>query len=91
MKDVPLSDFLGAKSSHAKQKALAAALGITQSAISQMASSDRQVFVRVADDQVVGAYEIKAVPSGRHHPLPPPYLITSCSNDSCPAPEGAGA
>ncbi|AOX38032.1 hypothetical protein ACP0KH_11900 [Pseudomonas aeruginosa] len=70
MKDVPLSEFLGAKTFRAKQKEVAGALGITQSAVSQMARSGRRVFVRVIDGQVVGAFEIKAVPSNSRISLP---------------------
>ncbi|HFH4321032.1 Cro/CI family transcriptional regulator, partial [Pseudomonas aeruginosa] len=70
MKDVPLSEFLGTKTFRAKQKEVARALGITQSAVSQMARSGRRVFVRVIDGQVVGAFEIKAVPSNSRISLP---------------------
>lgn len=65
MADIPLRKFTEDKT----QAEAAKLIGVTQSALSQMLRSDRQIFVRVGKrGRVLGAYEIR--PVGPKKPAP---------------------
>jgi len=58
MKEIPLVKFLEGRS----QKEVAEKIGVTQSRVSQMLRSGKEVFVRVsANGRVLGAYEKRPV------------------------------
>lgn len=60
MADIPLREFAKDKT----QAAAAKKIGVTQSALSQMLRSDRQIFVRTdSRGRVLGAYEIRPIGS----------------------------
>ena len=60
MKSIPLSEYLA---DGGTQQALADALGIQQSAVSQMARSGRNIVVTIHDDGRIEANEIRPVPA----------------------------
>ncbi|TYO83346.1 XRE family transcriptional regulator [Pseudomonas sp. CK-NBRI-02] len=60
MKTIPLSEYL---EKHGTQAELAAALGINQSAVSQMVRAGRCVHVTICDDGRIEAYEQRPVPA----------------------------
>ena len=60
MKKIPLSKYLG---EHGTQAALAAALGVNQSAISQMVRAGRSIEITVYDDGRIEANEIRPIPA----------------------------
>ncbi|MCF7540615.1 Cro/CI family transcriptional regulator [Pseudomonas petrae] len=66
MKEVPLAEYL---SEHGSQPRLATALGITQSAVSQMLKSTRSIFVHVFDDGSLEAVEVKRIPNRPSKPV----------------------
>lgn len=66
MKEVPLAEYL---SEHGSQPRLATALGITQSAVSQMLKSSRSIFVHVFDDGSLEAVEVKRIPNRPSKPV----------------------
>lgn len=60
MKTVSLGEYL---SSHGTQSDLAKALGIQQSAISQMHRSNRTITITLLDDGSIQANEIRPIPA----------------------------
>jgi len=60
MKTVTLGEYL---SSHGTQSDLAKALGIQQSAVSQMFRSKRTITITLMDDGSVEANEIRPIPA----------------------------
>lgn len=60
MKTVTLGEYL---SSHGTQSDLAKALGIQQSAVSQMYRSKRTITINLMDDGTVEANEIRPIPA----------------------------
>ncbi|KJZ41604.1 Cro/CI family transcriptional regulator [Pseudomonas fluorescens] len=60
MKKIPLNEYLD---KHGTQAVLAAALGVNQSAISQMVRSGRNIEISLLDDGSVEANEIRPIPA----------------------------
>ncbi|MBC3410723.1 XRE family transcriptional regulator [Pseudomonas sp. SWRI51] len=60
MKTIPLTEYLEL---HGTQADLAAALGMNQSAVSQMVRAGRCVHVVIHDDGRIEAYEQRPVPA----------------------------
>ncbi len=60
MKKTPLSKYL---EEHGTQAALAAALGVNQSAISQMVRAGRSIEITLYDDGRIEANEIRPIPA----------------------------
>lgn len=60
MKKIPLSKYL---EEYGTQAALAAALGVNQSAISQMVRAGRSIEVTLYDDGRIEANEIRPIPA----------------------------
>ena len=60
MKTVSLGEYL---SSHGTQSDLAKALGIQQSAVSQMHRSNRTITITLLDDGSIQANEIRPIPA----------------------------
>lgn len=60
MKTVSLEEYL---SSHGTQSDLAKALGIQQSAVSQMHRSNRTISITLMDDGSIQANEIRPIPA----------------------------
>ncbi|WP_447651012.1 Cro/CI family transcriptional regulator [Pseudomonas abietaniphila] len=60
MKTVSLGEYL---SSHGTQSDLAKALGIQQSAVSQMHRSNRTISITLMDDGSIQANEIRPIPA----------------------------
>ncbi|WP_322614230.1 Cro/CI family transcriptional regulator [Pseudomonas sp. BIC9C] len=60
MKKIPLSQYL---EKHGTQAALAAALGVNQSAISQMVRSSRSIEITIHNDGRLEANEIRPIPA----------------------------
>jgi predicted transcriptional regulator len=60
MKTVSLEEYL---SSHGTQSDLAKALGIQQSAVSQMHRSNRTISINLMDDGSIQANEIRPIPA----------------------------
>lgn len=60
MKTVTLGEYLA---SHGTQSELAKALGIQQSAVSQMHRSDRTISITLMDDGTIEANEIRPIPA----------------------------
>ena len=60
MKTVTLGEYL---SDHGTQSDLAKALGIQQSAVSQMHRSNRAISITLMDDGTVEANEIRPIPA----------------------------
>lgn len=60
MKKIPLSKYL---EEHGTQSALAAALGVNQSAISQMVRAGRSIEITLYDDGRIEANEIRPIPA----------------------------
>jgi len=60
MKKIPLSKYL---EEHGTQAALAAALGVNQSAISQMVRAGRSIEITLYDDGSIKANEIRPIPA----------------------------
>lgn len=60
MKKIPLSQYL---EEHGTQTVLAAALGVNQSAISQMVRSSRSIEITIHDDGRLEANEIRPIPA----------------------------
>lgn len=60
MKTIPLSEYL---EKHGTQSELAAALGMNQSAVSQMVRAGRCIHVTIHDDGRLEAYEQRPVPA----------------------------
>lgn len=60
MKTVSLGEYL---SSHGTQSDLAKALGIQQSAVSQMYHSSRDISITLMDDGSIQANEIRPIPA----------------------------
>lgn len=60
MKKIPLNEYL---EKHGTQAALAAALGVNQSAISQMVRSGRNIEISLLPDGSVEANEIRPIPA----------------------------
>jgi len=60
MKSIPLSEYLA---DYGTQQELADALGIQQSAVSQMVRSGRNIVVTIHDDGRIEANEIRPVPA----------------------------
>lgn len=60
MKTVSLGEYL---SSHGTQSDLAKALGIQQSAVSQMYRSNRDISITLMDDGSIQANEIRPIPA----------------------------
>jgi DNA-binding transcriptional regulator YdaS (Cro superfamily) len=60
MKKIPLSKYL---EEHDTQAALAAALGVNQSAISQMVRAGRSIEITLHDDGRIEANEIRPIPA----------------------------
>lgn len=60
MKTVSLGEYL---SSHGTQNDLAKALGIQQSAVSQMHRSNRTISITLMDDGSIQANEIRPIPA----------------------------
>jgi predicted transcriptional regulator len=63
MKTVSLGEYL---SSHGTQSDLAKALGIQQSAVSQMHRSNRTISITIFDDGSIAANEIRPIPARKH-------------------------
>lgn len=63
MKTVTLGEYL---SSHGTQSDLAKALGIQQSAISQMHRSNRTISITLMDDGSIQANEIRPIPARKN-------------------------
>gem|GEM_PF-1046701 len=68
MKTVSLGEYL---SSHGTQSDLAKALGIQQSAVSQMHRSNRNITITLLDDGSILANEIRPIPSQIRRLAPP--------------------
>ena len=60
MKTVTLGEYL---SSHGTQSDLAKALGIQQSAVSQMHRSKRTISISLMDDGTIEANEVRPIPA----------------------------
>lgn len=60
MKKIPLSKYLEERGT---QAALAAALGVNQSAISQMVRAGRSIEITLYDDGRIEANEIRPIPA----------------------------
>ncbi|MCX4217424.1 Cro/CI family transcriptional regulator [Pseudomonas sp. MCal1] len=60
MKKIPLSKYL---EEHGTQAVLAAALGVNQSAISQMVRAGRSIEITIYDDGRIEANEIRPIPA----------------------------
>jgi len=60
MKTIPLSKYL---EKHGTQAALAAALGVNQSAISQMVRSGRSIEITIFTDGRIEANELRPIPA----------------------------
>ena len=60
MKTITLGEYL---SSHGTQSDLAKALGIQQSAVSQMYRSKRTITISLMDDGTIEANEIRPIPA----------------------------
>ena len=60
MKTITLGEYL---SSHGTQSDLAKALGIQQSAVSQMYRSKRTITISLMDDGTIQANEIRPIPA----------------------------
>jgi len=60
MKKIPLNKYL---EEHDTQAALAAALGVNQSAISQMVRAGRSIEITLYDDGRIEANEIRPIPA----------------------------
>ena len=60
MKTVTLGEYL---SSHGTQSDLAKALGVQQSAVSQMHRSNRTITITLMDDGSIQANEIRPIPA----------------------------
>lgn len=60
MKKIPLRKYL---EEHGTQAALAAALGVNQSAISQMVRAGRSIEITLYDDGRIEANEIRPIPA----------------------------
>ena len=60
MKTVTLGEYL---SSHGTQSDLAKALGIQQSAVSQMYRSKRTISITLMDDGTIEANEVRPIPA----------------------------
>ena len=60
MKKIPLSKYL---EEHGTQASLAAALGVNQSAISQMVRAGRSIEITLYDDGRIEANEIRPIPA----------------------------
>ncbi|NWA86967.1 MULTISPECIES: Cro/CI family transcriptional regulator [unclassified Pseudomonas] len=60
MKKIPLSKYL---EENGTQAALAAALGVNQSAISQMVRAGRSIEITLHDDGRIEANEIRPIPA----------------------------
>jgi predicted transcriptional regulator len=60
MKTVSLGEYL---SSHGTQSDLAKALGIQQSAVSQMHRSNRTITITMLDDGSIQANEVRPIPA----------------------------
>ncbi|MNC73134.1 Cro [compost metagenome] len=60
MKKIPLNEYL---EKHGTQAALAAALGVNQSAISQMVRSGRNIEISLLDNGRIEANEIRPIPA----------------------------
>lgn len=60
MKKIPLSKYL---EEHGTQAVLAAALGVNQSAISQMVRAGRSIEITLFDDGRIEANEIRPIPA----------------------------
>jgi predicted transcriptional regulator len=60
MKTIPLTEYL---EKHGTQSELATALGMNQSAVSQMVRSGRTVNVTIYEDGRIEAYEQRPVPA----------------------------
>ncbi|QXI24670.1 Cro/Cl family transcriptional regulator [Pseudomonas iranensis] len=60
MKKIPLSKYL---EEHGTQAALAAALGVNQSAISQMVRAGRSIEITLYGDGRIEANEIRPIPA----------------------------
>jgi DNA-binding transcriptional regulator YdaS (Cro superfamily) len=60
MKKIPLNKYL---EEHGTQAALAAALGVNQSAISQMVRAGRSIEITLYDDGRIEANEIRPIPA----------------------------
>lgn len=63
MKTVSLGEYL---SLHGTQSDLAKALGIQQSAVSQMHRSNRTISITIFDDGSIEANEIRPIPARKH-------------------------
>jgi len=60
MKTIPLNEYL---EKHGTQAVLAAALGVNQSAISQMVRSSRNIEITIFGDGRIEASEIRPIPA----------------------------
>jgi DNA-binding transcriptional regulator YdaS (Cro superfamily) len=63
MKTISLGEYLA---SHGTQSDLAKALGIQQSAVSQMHRSNRAITITLMDDGSILANEIRPIPARKH-------------------------
>lgn len=63
MKTISLGEYLA---SHGTQSDLAKALGIQQSAVSQMHRSSRAINITLMDDGSILANEIRPIPARKH-------------------------
>ncbi len=70
MTTIPLAEYL---EKHGTQAELAAALGMNQSAVSQMVRSGREVTVTIRDDGQVCAHELRPVPVRPRRQQPPKH------------------
>ena len=68
MKTVSLEEYLA---SHGTQSDLAKALGIQQSAVSQMHRSTRTITITLMDDGSISANEIRPIPARKAAELTP--------------------
>ena len=79
MKEIKLADFLRCKGT---QPQLAKAIGVTQSAISQMAKSSRDVRVRVFEDGRIEVIELRVLNRGGSSSLEaPPNMPVTIQTD----------
>jgi len=60
MKKMPLSEYLA---DHGTQQGLAGALGVQQSAVSQMVRSGRNIEITIHPDGCITANEIRPIPA----------------------------
>ena len=65
MKTVSLGEYL---SSHGTQSDLAKALGVQQSAVSQMHRSNRTITITLLDDGSIQANEVRPIPARKTVP-----------------------